>query len=248
MARPVKTNVDYFPHDADASEKKTLTILFNRFGHEGISCWWQLLEKVSKADNHIISTRNPEDMEFLAAKLNFTPERFTEILNKMADLGAIDNELFHDGIIWSQNLVDRLAQVYKNRGQSLPIKPAVSTSNNEVSTNKNSINKPDNTQSKVNKTKVNNNIYAHFEIFWKAYPKKKSRVVAEKAFIKINPDEQLLATMLAKIERAKKSVDWSKDNGQYIPYPAAWLNQRRWEDEDEQIKPVSQVRKVQQIE
>lgn len=23
-----------------------------------------------------------------------------------------------------------------------------------------------------------------------------------------------------------------KDNGQYIPYPSTWLNQRRWEDEE----------------
>jgi len=70
-----------------------------------------------------------------------------------------------------------------------------------------------------------------FEIFWKAYPKRKSKGQAEKAFAKINPDEQLLATMLATIEQAIKSVDWQKDDGKFIPYPATWLNAKGWEDE-----------------
>ena len=25
--------------------------------------------------------------------------------------------------------------------------------------------------------------------------------------------------------------EWKKDNGQFIPYPTSWLNQKRWEDE-----------------
>ena len=77
----------------------------------------------------------------------------------------------------------------------------------------------------------NPNIYARFETFWEAYPKKKSKGQAEKTFRKIKPDEQLLATMLAIIERAKKSDDWLKESGKYIPYPATWLNARGWEDE-----------------
>jgi hypothetical protein len=70
-----------------------------------------------------------------------------------------------------------------------------------------------------------------FERFWDAYPKKKSKGQAEKAFSKLKVDEQFLEVILAAIERAKKSTDWQKDNGQYIPYPATWLNARGWEDE-----------------
>jgi len=75
------------------------------------------------------------------------------------------------------------------------------------------------------------NIEESFELFWQAYPRKKSKGQAEKAFAKVNPDEQLLATMLATIERATKSEDWLKDEGKYIPHPATWLNARGWEDE-----------------
>lgn len=71
-----------------------------------------------------------------------------------------------------------------------------------------------------------------FEKFWKAYPKKKSKGDAEKAFSVINPDEQLLETMISTIERAKKSDDWTKDKGQFIPYPATWLRAKGWDDEE----------------
>ena len=41
----------------------------------------------------------------------------------------------------------------------------------------------------------------------------------------------MLETMIQAIEQHKRSDQWTRDNGQYIPHPATWLNQRRWEDE-----------------
>ncbi len=81
------------------------------------------------------------------------------------------------------------------------------------------------------KDKNNKNNKKKFDIFWGAYPKRKSKGYAEKVFAKVNPDEQLLATMLAKIEQAKKSEDWQREDGKFIPYPATWLNSKGWEDE-----------------
>ena len=37
-------------------------------------------------------------------------------------------------------------------------------------------------------------------------------------------------TLTAAVEAQKQSAQWTKDNGQYIPNPATWLNQGRWED------------------
>jgi hypothetical protein len=153
LPRPQKQTVDYFSHDSNASEGKTLTILFNHFGHEGLSAWWQLLECLSGTKNHVIDIKNQEDVEFLAAKLRFTPDKLMAILAKMAALKAIDSDLFEAGLIWSQNLVDRLSPVYKARNQSLPSKPVI---NNPVSATNNSLTSPDNTQSKVKEIKVNN--------------------------------------------------------------------------------------------
>jgi hypothetical protein len=70
-----------------------------------------------------------------------------------------------------------------------------------------------------------------FADFWEAYPKKVAKPVALKAWTKLAPDADLRAEMLAALERHKQSKDWTKDEGQYIPHAATWLNQRRWEDE-----------------
>jgi hypothetical protein len=70
-----------------------------------------------------------------------------------------------------------------------------------------------------------------FQAFWSAYPNKKAKSAALKAFTKLKPDTALLAEMLKAIEVQKQSAQWQKDNGQYIPNPATWLNQERWEDE-----------------
>jgi hypothetical protein len=71
---------------------------------------------------------------------------------------------------------------------------------------------------------------ADFEKFWTAYPRKDSKVQAEKAFTKIAPNEQTLAEILAGVGRAATSEQWCKDEGKFIPYASTWLNQRRWED------------------
>jgi predicted phage replisome organizer len=70
-----------------------------------------------------------------------------------------------------------------------------------------------------------------FNTFWKSYPKRVGKGAAEKAFKKINPSKEALHQMLEAIEKAKKSDQWKRDGGQFIPYPATWLNQKRWEDE-----------------
>ena len=46
-----------------------------------------------------------------------------------------------------------------------------------------------------------------------------------------------LQTLLDALEVQKRSNDWTKDGGQYIPYPAKWLNKRRWEDSMD-AKPI----------
>ena len=77
-----------------------------------------------------------------------------------------------------------------------------------------------------------------FARFWKAYPKKVGKGAAEKSFAKYKPDDALTDTMIRAVEKAKLSRTWQKDGGQYIPNPATWLNQRRWEDELPQTSTV----------
>ena len=69
---------------------------------------------------------------------------------------------------------------------------------------------------------------AAFARFWAAYPRKEGKQKAAAAFGKITVSVEVL---LSALERQKKSPQWTKDNGQFIPHPATWLNGKRWEDE-----------------
>ena len=70
-----------------------------------------------------------------------------------------------------------------------------------------------------------------FVDFWKAYPRKVARTDAQKAWVKLKVDSSLLAIILKALEEQSLSADWQKDGGKFIPYPATWINGRRWEDE-----------------
>ena len=39
-----------------------------------------------------------------------------------------------------------------------------------------------------------------------------------------------MEVLLEAIETWKHTDQWNKEGGKYIPYPAKWLKERRWED------------------
>ena len=67
-----------------------------------------------------------------------------------------------------------------------------------------------------------------FDAFWAVYPRKVGKGDAKKAFAKVKAP---VSVLISAVNTQKQSQQWLKDNGQYIPNPATWLNQGRWEDE-----------------
>lgn len=68
-----------------------------------------------------------------------------------------------------------------------------------------------------------------FESFWLEFPEKKGKGKAYESWCKIKSDKTQI------IQAIKKQVINNhfkgKDGKDYIPHPATWLNQKRWEDE-----------------
>ena len=90
-----------------------------------------------------------------------------------------------------------------------------------------------------------------FERFWKAYPKKRAKGDAEKAWNALKPSEPLVNQIIATLELAKTSAEWQKDNGQFIPYPATWLRRIGWEDEygpDQADNPTTKAELEEKLE
>ena len=70
-----------------------------------------------------------------------------------------------------------------------------------------------------------------FEQFWAAYPNKKAKAEARRAWTKRKPDDALVSRILGALENQKAGDDWTREGGRFIPHPATWLNGARWEDE-----------------
>ena len=70
-----------------------------------------------------------------------------------------------------------------------------------------------------------------FSRFWAAYPRKVGKQAAKKSWSRLHPSEELTQAILQAVEAQKQSRQWRENNGQFIPNPATWLNQGRWEDE-----------------
>ena len=98
--------------------------------------------------------------------------------------------------------------------------------NNNVNTLKN-VNNVNTTTAKADKPK--SKIEQDFDTFWSVYPKKKSRHDAFRAWQKAKPS---IIIVLTALNWQKASVDWLKDNGQYIPYPATYINRGGYLDEN----------------
>lgn len=77
-----------------------------------------------------------------------------------------------------------------------------------------------------------------FGLFWQAYPRRVARGDAIKAFAKV-PEALHGGIVEHLLKRRTADPAWLKDGGQFIPYPATWLNQLGWQDEYLPAQPPS---------
>ena len=70
--------------------------------------------------------------------------------------------------------------------------------------------------------------YPEFLEFWSAYPRKDDKKNAFISWIKHSPN---IDTVLNALNWQRLTLQWKKEDGQFIPLPATYLNAKRWEDE-----------------
>jgi hypothetical protein len=76
-----------------------------------------------------------------------------------------------------------------------------------------------------------------FSKFWESYPRKVAKKAAEKAFARA-VEETTLEQMLAALVIDKQG--WKEER--FTPHPATWLNQGRYLDHQDKLKPVKTYR------
>jgi hypothetical protein len=251
MSRPQKKGLEYFPLDVILDEN--VELFEAECGLEGYAILIKLWQKIY-AEGYYIQWDSDSEM-LLARRLNVEKTLVNTAITVCLHRDIFSAKLYKKyGILTSKAIQKRYFSVCKaSRRTTVEAVREYLLVNGEfikvitefiaINAEETPINPVFSTQSKVKESKEKNKRHLRanasilfFDKFWDAYPKKKSKGQAEKTFKNINPDEQLLETMISTIERAKKSEDWIKENGKFIPYPSTWLNAQGWLDEYEPEK------------
>lgn len=151
----------------------------------------------------------------------------SSLIKNLIDYNYIESEIIYkDG---TKEILNRSLKII-NGGYSKKFNNPIKENfkDNNTSTNNTSINNPPYNPQKGENKKINEEL---FNKFWNEYPKKKSKGNVEKWFEKNKPTEELINLMIEKLRVLKTTSQWTKKNGQYIPYPTTWLNAKGWEDE-----------------
>lgn len=73
--------------------------------------------------------------------------------------------------------------------------------------------------------------HGDFASFFAAYPRKVGKVQAQQVWDKLAPGEALRKRIAEAVRAWARSPEWARNEGQYIPKPARWLREGRWDDE-----------------
>ena len=214
----------WIKHETDSLDSEFIQSLLREYGANGYLAYYGILEIAGKAVGYNPDQKVNFSPTFLKQKLHISPGKLKEIFEFCSGKGELffnfsqENFEFH---------IPKLLKLKDNYVKDLQVACKKPSNHKEVEV-----------EVEVKK-KIKINPIAAFDIFYKAYPKHKGKEAAKKAWEKIKPDDNLLQVILKSLESFKKSKQWQKDKGEFIPHPATWLNNKRWEDEPD-LQPQAQ--------
>lgn len=77
----------------------------------------------------------------------------------------------------------------------------------------------------------NDRLLDRFDHFWKTYPRHCAKEDARRAWLKLRPSADLLVQIIEAVTKRRTEGDWAGKDLDKLPYPATYLNGKRWNDE-----------------
>lgn len=192
---------------------------------------------------YVLMASLPDNWEYtiagLAAKAGAGKDQIRSALYELMEVGYLVKEQVHgkDGK-FARNVFVLQEYAPPLSGNPTTAKPTTAKPSTENPTENN---KDKNKTDK--KPPMSPEGQARFDSFWAVYPRKEAKARAKKAWEKLERlgelDAEMMASILGAVERQKHTKQWMKDDGQFIPHPATWINGRYWENEmPEAVRPT----------
>lgn len=206
----------YFPHDYHARHDPKLEKLRMKMGCEGVGIFWCLVEMLYEENGYL----EISELDIYSKSLNAENSKILEVIENYGLFTV------NEGRFYSDTLLKRLEHLTLKREKAK--ESAISRwSANAMRTHSDG--------NAIKESKVKESIIPMFNEFYSKYPKKKGKEQAFKAFVKLSPNNELFRIILSAVDIQSKTDQWKKDNGQFVPMPATWINGKRWEDEVKKI-------------
>ncbi|GAB1229528.1 hypothetical protein SNK12g_12470 [Lactiplantibacillus plantarum] len=249
MARPVKEGLDYFPLDVDFAVNDKTEAIMGEFGPKGVLFMIYLLSAVYQ-NGYYLQWNKLKQMQLANRIEGVSPELANQIVNRLIAYGTFSEELFNSAkVLTSQRIQETYEDATKRRKSQKPTKYWI---NVDINKDTSVVNVDINPQSKVNKSKSNNNkknktkprdprdrIQQEFtEQVWPIYPKKRDFQKAYNAYYAAKVEGVSLETIVAKINEYKAYLKLHGTGEYYTKSLDNWLGGRGWMDEYDMTPPT----------
>jgi hypothetical protein len=240
--RNPKNKADWFSHDADASSDEKIVYLESLFGHTGYAVYFKFLECMTRTEEFKLKWDDIKKAIY-ASKFGISVTEIDRIVSECCRDEVLALKI-EEGYIFSPGLIKRFGPLLSKREYNRQ-KYKEQKQDVIISVTEKPISASEITQYSIVKDSINNIYPPNFQKFWDIYPKKTGKGAALKAYKSIKQPKPDLKNILQSVEDHKKLEQWQTT--QFIPNPATWLNQRRWEDEvslhDEKDRTQEQILK-----
>lgn len=116
MARPIKTGLDYFPHDTDASSDEKLQSLRALFRNDGYAFYFITLERIYRTPNGELDIKSEDERRILAKSIGISLKKLDTILKSCFKKNLFSEKRFSkDGLLTSDAIKRRFLQIQGER-------------------------------------------------------------------------------------------------------------------------------------
>lgn len=222
----------WFKHDSNAHIDAKLKKVKHKYGIVGYGLYWYCIELIAMGvDRNNISFELEEDSETISLEWNLDQLRVQEIMEYMVHLNLFENQ---DGRITCLKLAKRLDDTNSKNPEikrvldELADKPKPE----EVPNEPDLLGDAPKDSAQIRSEEIRLEIKNKFNEFWMIYPNKQKKSIAQETWGKKITSLDQVEEIIEHVKKRKVSdQQWIKNNGQFIPLPTTFLNQKLWEDE-----------------
>jgi hypothetical protein len=119
MARPIKSGLDYFPHDCDASGDEKIEALRSLYGNDGYAFYFILCERIYRTPDFELDVSDAETRQILSRKVGVTAAQFEKMLATSLKRGCFEQKAYSKRKVLTSNGIKQRGSAILQRREKM---------------------------------------------------------------------------------------------------------------------------------